>query len=96
MPGPPGRREDDGHRGDLPCRAHRKAVSGVNPFDDSEAMFLVLVNDEGQHSLWPAFADVPDGWHLVHDRDTRAACMAYVEEHWTDLRPKSLAEAMGG
>lgn len=31
----------------------------TNPFDDNEGRFLVLVNDEGQHSLWPSFADVP-------------------------------------
>jgi uncharacterized protein YbdZ (MbtH family) len=71
-----------------------KAVSGVNPFDDPDATFLVLVNDEGQHSLWPAFADVPDGWRIAHDQDTRAACMAYVEANWTDPRPASLIEAM--
>jgi DNA mismatch endonuclease (patch repair protein) len=34
------------------------------------------------------------GWHVAHDRDTREACLAYVEEHWTDMRPRSLAEAM--
>lgn len=30
-----------------------------NPFEDENGTYLVLVNDEGQHSLWPAFADVP-------------------------------------
>lgn len=34
----------------------RKAVSGVNPFDDPDATFLVLLNDEGQHSLWPVMS----------------------------------------
>lgn len=91
-----GRYEDIGVCGEPARRGHRKAVSGVNPFDDPDATFLVLVNDEGQHSLWPAFADVPDGWRIAHDQDTRAACMAYVEENWTDLRPTSLIEAMGG
>jgi MbtH protein len=68
--------------------------TGVNPFDDPDGEFLVLVNDEGQHSLWPSFADVPDGWQTAHDRDTRAACLAYIEENWTDMRPKSLIERM--
>ena len=66
----------------------------MNPFDDPDGTFLVLANDEGQHSLWPAFADVPAGWAIVHDRDTREACLAYVNEHWTDLRPRSLVESM--
>ncbi|MFB7938266.1 MbtH family protein, partial [Streptomyces sp. NPDC056049] len=34
----------------------------VNPFDNAENPFHVVVNDEGQHSLWPAFAAVPAGW----------------------------------
>ncbi|MDH6222570.1 MbtH family protein [Streptomyces pseudovenezuelae] len=66
----------------------------MNPFDDENASFLVLVNDENQHSLWPAFAEVPDGWKAVFGEDTRAACISYIEENWTDMRPKSLADRM--
>ena len=66
----------------------------TNPFDDQDGTFLVLVNDENQHSLWPQFADVPDGWAVVHGPDTHAACLEYVEGAWTDMRPKSLADAM--
>jgi MbtH protein len=65
-----------------------------NPFDDDEAAFLVLVNDEGQHSLWPAFAEVPAGWHEVFRADRKDPCLEYVEAHWTDMRPRSLADAM--
>jgi uncharacterized protein YbdZ (MbtH family) len=32
---------------------------------DDGGSFFVLVNDEEQHSLWPAFADVPAGWRVV-------------------------------
>ncbi|OON71548.1 MbtH family protein [Streptomyces tsukubensis] len=66
----------------------------TNPFEDENGSYLVLVNDEGQHSLWPAFAEVPAGWTVAKDEDSRAACLAFVNEHWTDLRPKSLREAM--
>ncbi|MCX4765823.1 MbtH family protein [Streptomyces sp. NBC_01275] len=65
-----------------------------NPFEDQDAPYLVLVNDEAQYSLWPAFADVPAGWTVAHPEDTREACLAYVERTWTDMRPKSLVEAM--
>ncbi|MGW5868843.1 MbtH family protein [Streptomyces sp. NPDC055239] len=68
----------------------------MNPFDDPDATFQVLVNDEGQHSLWPAFVEVPDGWWVAHDEDSREACMNYIEKNWTDLRPRSLIEAMEG
>ncbi|WP_236243697.1 MbtH family protein [Streptomyces sp. CC228A] len=67
----------------------------TNPFEDPQGAFLVLVNDENQHSLWPAFAEVPAGWTPVTGPDTREACLAYVEEHWTDLRPASLVAAQG-
>ncbi len=66
----------------------------TNPFDDEAGTFLVVVNDEDQHSLWPAFADVPAGWRKVFGEASRAECLAYVEEHWTDIRTKSLREAM--
>lgn len=65
----------------------------TNPFEDPDALYLVLVNDEGQHSLWPATITVPDGWVVVHERDSRSNCLAYVEEHWTDMRPNSLIKA---
>lgn len=65
----------------------------TNPFDDPDGTFLVLVNDEGQHSLWPSFVAVPDGWRTVYGEDTKDGCVAYVEHHWTDLRPHSLRTA---
>ena len=67
----------------------------TNPFDDETGTFLVLVNDEEQHSLWPTFADVPARWQKAFGEASRAECLAYVEEHWTDIRPKSLREALG-
>ncbi|MFJ8433834.1 MbtH family protein [Kitasatospora sp. NPDC094019] len=65
----------------------------TNPFDDTDGRFLVLVNHEGQHSLWPSFAEVPGGWTTALTETTRDAALEYVESHWTDLRPRSLATA---
>ncbi|MFF1716500.1 MbtH family protein [Streptomyces sp. NPDC058268] len=66
----------------------------TNPFDDADGRFYVVVNDEEQHSLWPVFAEVPAGWRTVFGEASRAECLEYVEQNWTDLRPKSLREAM--
>ena len=66
----------------------------TNPFDDENGVFLVLVNDEGQHSLWPEFAEVPAGWQTVFGPADRAASLEFVEQNWTDMRPRSLQEAM--
>src|ERR1044072_5107437 len=64
----------------------------ANPFDDPDGTFLVLVNDEDQHSLWPAFAQCPAGWTVALGESSRDEALAYVEEHWSDLRPRSLRE----
>jgi glycopeptidolipid biosynthesis protein len=66
----------------------------VNPFDDEDGSYLVLVNDEEQHSLWPVFADVPPGWRIVFGEAARADCLEYIEANWTDIRPKSLRERL--
>lgn len=61
----------------------------MNPFDDPDGTFMVLVNDEDQHSLWPSHLAQPAGWRVVHGADTRQACLGYIEANWTDLRPLS-------
>ncbi|UUN25178.1 MbtH family protein [Streptomyces sp. FIT100] len=67
-----------------------------NPFENPEGVYSVLVNDEDQHSLWPDFVDVPAGWRVVHGPASRQSCLDHIEAHWTDMRPRSLAEAMDG
>ncbi|MFC4070635.1 MbtH family protein [Actinoplanes subglobosus] len=66
----------------------------TNPFEDADGRYLVLVNHENQHSLWPAFADVPTGWTTVFGEDGLAACQEYIEQNWTDMRPASLIAQM--
>ncbi|MEU7785359.1 MULTISPECIES: MbtH family protein [unclassified Amycolatopsis] len=66
----------------------------TNPFEDPDGTYLVLVNAENQHSLWPASADVPAGWTVAFGPSGRQACLDHVEANWTDMRPKSLADAM--
>lgn len=61
-----------------------------NPFENEDGRYLVLVNAENQHSLWPAAIAIPAGWTPVQGEDTRQACLDYVEASWTDLRPASL------
>ncbi|MFG2757125.1 MbtH family protein [Streptomyces wuyuanensis] len=68
----------------------------TNPFEDADGVYSVLVNDENQHSLWPDFVDVPAGWRAVHGPASRQSCLDWIEAHWTDMRPRSLAESMDG
>jgi len=66
----------------------------TNPFDRDDETFHVLVNGELQYSLWPTFTKVPPGWSIALADTARQRCLEYVDEHWTDLRPKSLREVM--
>ncbi|MEU8686458.1 MbtH family protein [Streptomyces sp. NPDC048611] len=66
----------------------------TNPFENPDSRYRVLINAEGQHSLWPAAIDVPEGWKVGKEEDTREACLGFIEENWTDMRPASLIAAM--
>ncbi|MFI9585707.1 MbtH family protein [Streptomyces sp. NPDC052236] len=66
----------------------------TNPFEDEDAPYFVLINDESQYSLWPRFAEIPEGWKAVFGEASRADCLDYINENWTDMRPKSLVDAM--
>ncbi|MEU9031018.1 MbtH family protein [Streptomyces sp. NPDC048383] len=65
----------------------------TNPFEDDAASYFVLVNEEGQYSLWPAFAEVPAGWTVRHGAAPRQECLDHINENWTDMRPTSLVRA---
>ncbi len=62
----------------------------TNPFENENITFLVLVNAENQHSLWPEFMAIPDGWDVVCGPAIRKDCMQYIYENWKDIKPKSL------
>lgn len=66
----------------------------ANPFEDPEGTYLVLTNEEDQHSLWPSSIEVPAGWQVVLAESPRQVCLEFIEENWVDMRPKSLREAM--
>jgi MbtH protein len=63
--------------------------------DDETKAYRVVVNHEEQHSIWPVDLEIPNGWTSVGPvAGTKQECLDYVEEHWTDMRPLSLREAM--
>jgi MbtH protein len=65
-----------------------------SPLEDPDAKYLVLINDEGQHSLWPVFADIPDGWKVIFGEDGLQECLEFIEKNWTDMRPNGLIGKM--
>jgi MbtH protein len=55
-----------------------------------ESAYQVVINHEEQYSIWPAGRDLPLGWKALAQRGTKAECLDYIREVWTDLRPLSL------
>ena len=62
--------------------------------DDDSTIYQVVVNDEEQYSIWPADRELPEGWRAHGPAAPKAECIAYIDEHWTDMRPLSLRRAM--
>ncbi len=56
---------------------------------------LVLKSDAEHYSVWPAVQAVPVGWHEVGITGTREECLAWIESHWTDMRPRKLQTKSG-
>jgi MbtH protein len=65
----------------------------ANPFENDEIDYRVLVNERGEHSLWPAFREIPQGWSAVGVTGRRQECLGWIETHWTDMRARPLIEA---
>ncbi|WP_027818884.1 MbtH family protein [Paraburkholderia bannensis] len=63
-------------------------------WDDENAEFEVVINQEEQYSIWPSYKQIPAGWQAVGKKGLKADVLAYIEEHWTDMRPASLRKAM--
>ena len=61
---------------------------------EDTTIYEVVMNDEEQYSIWPADRELPLGWHKAGKQGLKADCLAYIEEVWTDMRPKSLREKM--
>ncbi|MEA2491275.1 MAG: MbtH protein [Acidobacteriota bacterium] len=62
--------------------------------EEDTSTYKVVVNDEGQYSIWPADRENPAGWRDGGKEGLKADCLAFIEEVWTDMRPVSLREQM--
>jgi len=66
----------------------------INPSDDANLNFHVLVNDAEPHSLRLALGDVPAGWRVVYGEADRARCLDYIARSPSDIPPKSLGHRL--
>ena len=61
---------------------------------EDTTIYKVVVNHEEQYSIWPADRENALGWNDAGKTGTKAECLAYIEEVWTDMRPLSLRKKM--
>lgn len=62
--------------------------------EDQNRLYKVVVNHEEQYSIWPVERENPLGWLDSGKLGTKAECLAYIKEVWTDMRPLSLRQRM--
>lgn len=61
---------------------------------EDRTIYNVVVNHEEQYSIWPAGRENALGWNDAGKSGTKAECLAYIKEVWTDMRPLSLRKRM--
>ena len=56
--------------------------------------YKVVLNHEEQYSIWPADRENALGWRDAGKSGSKAECLGYISEVWTDMRPLSLRKKM--
>lgn|GEM_PF-2387061 len=55
-------------------------------------IYKAVMNHEEQYSIWPAERENALGWRDAGFSGSKADCLAYIKEQWTDMRPLSLRQ----
>jgi MbtH protein len=77
--------------GGSPFRSERFGQeSEMDDLREDDTQYSVVMNAEEQYSIWPEGREMPLGWKAAGKSGTKAECLAYIEEVWTDMRPLSL------
>jgi MbtH protein len=58
--------------------------------DEDSTLYVVVMNDEEQFSIWPKHKTFPLGWTASGKEGQKQECLAHIDEVWTDMRPLSL------
>lgn len=57
---------------------------------DDTRLYKVVVNHEGQYSIWRAERENAPGWKDAGKQGTKGDCLEHINQVWTDMRPLSL------
>lgn len=67
-----------------------RAMSWEPPEDDT--IYKIVLNHEGQYSIWPADRENAIGWNDYGFSGPKAECLSKIKELWTDMSPIKLAD----
>jgi MbtH protein len=78
------------------AQPHLNESGAKMSWEDREdtTIYKVVVNHEEQYSIWPADRENALGWNDEGKQGTKAECLDYIKEVWTDMRPLSLRRKM--
>ena len=62
--------------------------------EEDRALYLVVVNQEEQYSIWRGDRPLPAGWRPEGKEGLKNECVEYIDRVWTDMRPLSLRRKM--
>ena len=62
----------------------------INESKRDLTILKVVLNQEEQYSIWPMHRNNAPGWRDAGKVGSKAECLAYIDELWTDIRPLSL------
>jgi MbtH protein len=57
--------------------------------EDEHTLYRVVVNHQGQYSIWRADDQIPLGWTDVGKTARKSECLDYLQRVWTDMTPLS-------
>jgi MbtH protein len=62
--------------------------------EQDNTIYKVVVNHEEQYSIWAVDRENALGWRDADKSGSKAECLEYIENVWTDMRPLSLRKHM--
>jgi MbtH protein len=61
---------------------------------ENTTIYNVVIDEEERYSIYPDYREIPPGWKAVGKSGSKAECLEYIKEVWTDMRPLSLRRQM--
>jgi MbtH protein len=80
--------------GTLERAAHRFTRRRNVDMTSDDVEYKVVVNDEEQHTIWPAHRTAPSGWREIGVTGPKELCLAHIREAWPDITPLSVRKAL--